>query len=304
MKNRSGSYKKILISEDQLSLHKDKILACLRDLNSANFQDFQYCTLYIILFLRLKHPKNWMQKKKTLMCNDPIPNDIHILDVIPPSFELNTWEKQKLHRVSFREFFNLFNLKGIPLATNRSMTHWSEEQWPIKCLKHIPSPRELLKMQSQGHRCITLIVNPEEITQLVLSSRDPLSFVIHDLDHADHFFSNKETHLAQVTLFKMIDAIYDKPEIKKGFQESTSFKNDFHYVSSDMNAYVIHMLKCFKSAFDRFDLGLFQQVLNWWNLTPEAREAARLLSTPHFSDMDENNLVRFFNASSIEEVAP
>ncbi len=292
MKNRSGSYKKVLISEGQLSLHQEKLINCIEAMQKSSLTPFEFCTLYIILFLRLKHPKNWLQKKSSVSSH--LINDKKVLDLIPSSFELNGWEKLKLENVSFYEFFINFNLKGIPLASNRTMLNWLQANWPIICLHHIPTPRELLKMQANGSRCITLIINPDEISKMVLSSRDPLSFVIHDLDHADHFFNNDETHKGQLGILRLIDSIYDRPEIKKSLRENHSFKNEFNYVASDMNAYAIHMFKCLKSAFDRHDQSLFNLVLNWWNVTPEVSSAAHRLSTPEFSQYDEDHLKTFF----------
>jgi len=303
MKNRSGSYKKVLISEGQLGLHREHIIRCLEDLKKTELSHFHFCTLYIILFLRLKHPKNWMQSKNISPASSEqySPSETMILDFIPNSFELNSWEKNKLQNISFKNFFVQFNLKGIPLATNRTMINWNQGNWPIQCLHHIPSPRELLKMQAEGQRCITLIINPDEISKLVLELRDPLSFVIHDLDHADHFFKLEKSYQGQVTLFKLIESIYDKSEIKKSFKDNNQFKTDFHYVASDMNAYAIHMLKCFKSAFERYDLTLYHDVLKWWNLDPKLERAAQHLSTTLYCDTDEKNLVTFFEKNGSSE---
>lgn len=295
MKNRSGSYKKVLIDESQLVLHRETLLSSISKLQSTQLSPFEFCTLYVILFLRLKHPKNWLQRKSHLITPS---FSRKIEDLIPSEFALNEWEKNKLSGVTFDDLFLNFNLKGIPLATNTTMLKWSQDLWPICLLHHIPSPRELLKMQANGSRCITLIVNPDEITKMVLQSRDPLSFVIHDLDHANNFFSNANTHLGQIGFLQLVDAIYDLPELNKNLKENSHFKEEINYVASDMNAYVIHMFKCFKSAIDRQDQitnqSLFGQVIKWWNMPPEVSLAAYKLSTPSFNEQDENFLRLFF----------
>lgn len=185
MKNRQGSYKKVLIAEGLLGPHRSTLIKNIDALMKAELSPFELCTLYILLFLRIRHSKNWLQKKKDFT---PDPQAKKILDIIPLEFELNEWEKNKLQGISATELFLHFNLKGIPLAVNQTMVKWAEGKWNIALLTHIPSPRELLRMQVKNTRCITLTVKHDEIDQLVLSSRDPLSFVLHDLHHAEHFF--------------------------------------------------------------------------------------------------------------------
>jgi hypothetical protein len=213
-------------------------------------------------------------------------------------FELTLWEKEKLQNVSSEELFLNYNLRGVPEAVNRTMINWAQAKWDLQLLTYIPIPRELLKLQVKKCRCITLITSPLEIDQLVFSARDPLSFVIHDLQHADQFFSHEESLKGQLGFYYLINEIYDRPEIKKSLKENNQFKNEFEYVVSDMNAYVIHLFKSLKSAFAKLDSDLvnplFPQLINWWDMPTEVHEASRKLNTPEFSHSDEINLKTFF----------
>jgi hypothetical protein len=298
MKNRSGSYKKILIAEDLLGQGREALIKNIEILLNLGLEDYELCALYILLFLRLRHPKNWLQKKQDFKIDH---DQKKILDLIPNEFNLTPWEKEKLAGISYNDLFNFYNLKGIPLAVNRTMLNWANGNWKVALLTHIPSPRELLRMQVKNTRCITLTVNPHEIDRLVLSSRDPLSFVLHDLHHAGHFFSQIESQKGQLGFYSLVEKVYDQPLLKKSLKGDSQFKSEFDYVVSDMNAYVIHLFKCFKSAFVRTDASnedpLFPQLLEWWNMPPQVALAAHKLNTPDFHQDDEYELKNFFESS-------
>lgn len=303
MKNRNGSYKKILIAEDLLGPHRESLIKNIETLTRLEIESYELCTLYILLFLRVRHPKNWLQKKKNF---SPALSHKKLLDIIPAEFDLNLWEKEKLKDISVIELFEFYNLKGIPLAVNRTMSNWAHGLWKIALLTYIPSPRELLSMQVKNTRCITLTVKPNEIDKLVFSSRDPLSFVLHDLHHADHFFNQDESLKGQLGFYSLVEKIYDRPQLKKALKEDQQFKIEFDYVVSDMNAYVIHLFKCFKSAFIRSDStdtdALFPKLLEWWDMPSDVAAAAYKLNTPEFLASDELLLKIFFE--SAQEIYP
>lgn len=294
MKNRSGSYKLVLLSEDVLGPHKDALAKNVIQLTKLDLKPVEFCTLYILLFLRIRHQKNWLQKKNS---NPSGSNTRKILDIIPNEFNLTHWELEKLKDVSVSDLFLNYNLKGIPWAVNRTMYNWALGLWNIELLDYIPGPRKLLQMQVRNTRCVTLITAPDEIDRLVLSKRDPLSFVLHDLHHADHFFHQSESLKGQLGFYSLVNRIYDQPRLKATLKQDQQFKIEFDYVVSDMNAYVIHLFKCFKSAFTRTDAELFTELTKWWAMPSEVSLAAHRLNTPEFSHDDESQLKNFFENS-------
>ena len=295
MKSRSGSYKKILIDSETLKAHGDYLRANLLSLLAQNYSPQDFTTLYLLLFLRIKHPKNWAQKNsKSQHINQNFGSDL--LSIIPEGFNLNEWEKNKLQGETTFTLFNNFNLKAIPESINRTILHWFLGSWSIEMLQHIPTPRELLRLQVKNTRCITIITNPEEIDSYVLETRDPLSFVLHDLMHADQFFSQKESQIGQLGFYHLINCVYDRPELRLLLQLNKDFKKEFEYVASDMNAYVIHLFKCLKSAFSRIneDDFFYENLLSWWKMNDEQINSSRKLNTPYFNHQDESILRIFF----------
>lgn len=296
MKNRNGSYKKILIDAKTLKSHGDYLRTNLKALKELPLSSFEFATLYLLLFLRIKHPKNWLQKKTK---SEHSTGPDQLLCLIPPSFNLNAWEKEKLKGLATAELFEFFNLKAVPESINRTMINWFTGVWNIEMLEHIPTPRELLRLQVKNARCMTLITDPEQIDSMVMNNRDPLSFMLHDLMHADQFFSQDESLKGQLGFYKLINDIYDQPALKYCLVQDANFRKEFEYVASDMNAYVIHLFKCLKSAIYRINATeshaeFFNQLLFWWNMNEEQMAASHLLNTPQFNLENELILKNFF----------
>ena len=305
MKNRNGSYKKILLTPHEMGLHHDYLKKAIESLEQLHLPDVDFTTYYILLFLRLKHPKNWLQKKTK--STQIYPYGISLLEYLPDNFNLTDWEKEKLKGVTTYTIFLHFNLKGIPESINRTMLNWFQGFWKIKLLKYIPNSRTLLKMQVNNTRCITVTTHHQAITELVLNSRDPLSFVLHDLMHADQFFNQVDSQKGQLGFYHLLNLIYDQPKLTYYLDNDEQFKKEFEYVVSDMNAYVIHLLKCLKSAIDRLpklnhELSLYHLMIEWWNMAPLEANAALKLNTPEFTFEDELMLKNFFEKN--QEIIP
>lgn len=296
MKNRLGSYKKLLLTEDALQTAgpylRDILGVLTSELRLETLDPRDFTTLYILLYLRLRSPKNWLQRVRFSKKG----NGKTLAEFIPENMNLNEWEKEKLQEVSGEELFTDFILKGIPQSVNRAMMNWYKGEWKIQMLDYIPSSRELLRLQVKNTRCITLMTSPENCAKIVLGTRDPLSFVLHDLMHADQFFGQEIFLKGQLGFYSLINTIYDKTETKTLLKSDAAFKKEFEYVASDMNAYVIHLFKCLKSSIYRTSVSesYFHQLMNWWNMNEKERLASLKLNTPAFDEVDEHTLKDFF----------
>lgn len=291
MKSRNGSYKKILLPAETLKVHGNYLRHNLLQLKKMGLRPEEFTTLYILLFLRIKHPKNWLQKKLDL---PDIKRGRLLLDIIPESFSLTNWEVEKLTGVTIYNIFSCFNLKAIPQSINRTMLNWFNGLWNIEMLEYIPIPRELLSLQIRNARCVTVITDPQEIDLMVMAARDPLSFVLHDLMHADQFFNHQQSQKGQLGFYNLIGQIYDQSELRLLLKTDKNFKKEFEYVTTDMNAYVIHLFKCLKSSIYRVDYNFFHLLLSWWNMKEEEKKSSFLLNTPAFGQEDEIILNDFF----------
>ena len=75
MKNRSGSYKKVLFSSEDLKELSQNDLIPLMELvkvyESKKLSDCDFTTLYLLFFIRLKSPVNYIQQKNKKFTFDP-----------------------------------------------------------------------------------------------------------------------------------------------------------------------------------------------------------------------------------------
>jgi hypothetical protein len=286
-----------LLETEVLKDHGDYLRTNIKTLKDKNLTAHDFTTLYLLLFLRIKHPKNWIQQKtKNVIELDNTKNSIDLLSLIPESFALTTWEKEKLKDVNTFTLFKNYNLKAIPESINRTMNNWFLGLWKIEMLEYIPVPRELLGLQVNNARCVTVITAENEIDSLVMKARDPLSFVLHDLMHADQFFGQIESQKGQLGFYQLIHSVYDQPDLRRLLKADKDFKKEFEYVTTDMNAYVIHLFKCLKSSIFRTEEIFFDLLLQCWQMNAEEKKASQKLNTPEFNFQDEMILKIFFES--------
>lgn len=305
MKNRSGSYKKQLISEETLSVNYSYLQKNVSLITSnKELLPYELATLYFILFLRVFHQKNWFQKKSHLK-NKVTHQNKFLLELIPMSFEFSDQEKEKLSLVTLKDFYLNFNFRGIPSAVNRTYLHWIEGLWKIELLFYVPTTEELLSLQVQNKRCLTLLLLKEDVSSLFFHHRDPLSFLVHDLVHADHFFGHPDIFKGQLGFYHLLKQSYQFPLVQEALQRDSTFKKEFEYIAADMNGYVIHLLKCLKSVFNQWDRNRqnsenssFLALLEFWQAPQDVFAAAQKLNTPNYTGQDEDSLILFFESKS------
>jgi hypothetical protein len=140
------------------------------------------------------------------------------------------------------EIFANYALKSTPFAVNRAILEWSYGNYGLELMNRIPMPIEVLNQQKRGRRCVTTIVD-HRISKYILGERDALSFTMHDLIHADHFYHNNECYQGQLGVYGLLASSIDYFDLS-----NDKFAAEFEYIIADMNAYAIHLLKCLKSA--------------------------------------------------------
>lgn len=136
---------------------------------------------------------------------------------------------------------NDFHWKGYNDRIRRSLIQWHDGQYPLVLWHHIPSPFELLQIQSEGRRVVTVFVKPEEIDQLH-HGKDSWHFVVHDLIHADHFFERPDWREGQISFYRFLLRHWDHPEMA-----SLHHRGDFEYLIADMNSHPRHMFWTLKA---------------------------------------------------------
>lgn len=284
---RSGRFKKKLVSLETLKLEAPEIEATLAPIMALHRQntitDTELSALYIITYLSQRFPKNWLGSKRPSLS---LPHQLNMaVKDIPIPFEENI--KKRLPE-TLGDIFNQFALKSTPETVNRSLLHWSTNTYPLILMFTIPKPSEVLEQQKIGKRCVTVLT--KNLHQFVLGERDPLSFTMHDLIHADHFYHDNHCYEGQISLYWFLDHC-----LKEGFFNELLSNEDFEweleYLISDMNAYAIHSLKCLKAALIFYHPDKENFFEQWVEKVGFEKESWLRLSTPAYSDINEDHLL-------------
>lgn len=275
--SRAGRFKKKLVSEESLLLEAPAIMAKVAPFHelyaSGALAQADFTACYLLVYLAHRFPGSWLGARKGLIAvSGPQWKEL------PFSFEPNI--RKRLEDIgSIREIFSSFALQSTPLSVNRALLKWSDGNYGLELMFRIPSSREVLNQQKVGRRCVTTLID-QRISRYILGERDSLSFTMHDLIHADHFFHHNECFKGQLAFYGLLDRTFAYFDLS-----NEAFAAEFEYLISDMNAYAIHLLKCLKSAMIHY---FSEDYFRGWLSSLAAPAELYALNTPAYSpgDMD------------------
>gem|GEM_PF-4934369 len=177
------------------------------------------------------------------------------------------------------DFFTERSHRSIPGSVNNTLYHWHNETFLLHIYFDIPSPWDVFEMQTQGFRCVSLLLDFNK-NSLFNNDRDPLGFLLHDLIHAHQFFSNSEMVIGQTQFLQKLQLNLQKNQFDILLKDHPDFEKDFHYLISDMNSHPAHLALTLiavlrKRLESREDLLIHhvQNLVKVWNAPLELQEA-------------------------------
>ncbi|MEK2646052.1 hypothetical protein [Bdellovibrio sp. BCCA] len=320
---RAGRFRHRLLDDEFLKNQGPLAFQCLQSFlqlwRTGSLNDVEMASAYILIFAFLRRPKDFLGGvHNELLDRDKSQNAVSsekVLSVLQNSLPASLRDSKSLQRlnspVSFVEHFCSMSWRSIPLSVQQSLSAWSSGRYPLRLLTTVPTPEEVLEMQAQGLRCISMLIQENEICHFVEEGRDVLGFIVHDLIHADHFFADPVKAQAQIHFCQKLLVIEKLPEIQKMLSGDITFKGEFHYLMSDMNSVPLHLLKTLKAIllgyFKRREnaamnaplppqvetefLKLFKAILDPWSFPQGALEAAYRLNTPLYKGLDDSEML-------------
>lgn len=133
-----------------------------------------------------------------------------------------------------------FRLRSIPQGAQEALIKWALGETQLDLFFDVPEPRAVLAAQARGRRCVSLLIESENQFVSGHEGRDAFSFVLHDLIHAWHFFSNPEQLRKQIFFAQWMNRFSTVVPALFNY-------DSFCYLVSDMNTNWIHSLKCLKA---------------------------------------------------------
>lgn len=258
-------------------------------------------TIWVLTCTCLRRPDSWfsgMQDLKSTGEHTYSKNDFSMFELFQT---LNLSWPQKLDRdISLHQFTRTVRITPLPHAAANALYHFYLGQYPIEILCYEPEPLELLKLQIEGKRILTFNPNVEEWPHLKYGERDPLSFWLHDLIHAEHFFSDPQDRQGQIGFYRLIHEILTH-KILDTILLNDEFNKSFSYLMSDMNAHPLHLVKTLR-AYLKIHSGLDSEHL--WdsiiklpsiNNHPKIQIALKQVNKELFTIDDAVTLTNFLN---------
>ncbi len=136
--------------------------------------------------------------------------------------------------------------KKETLRSSRGLVHIFNQPETVNILDYIPTPRELLKMQSEGMRCVTLLRSKNWYAHTFDHRRNLRDFVIHDLEHIWQMFAHPTMTKQQIQFSKKLHEMTENGQFDFLINDPQHVA-EFNYIISDMNTHPAHMYATLKS---------------------------------------------------------
>lgn len=147
-----------------------------------------------------------------------------------------------------------FQFKKIKEKALTCLQHWVKGDWPLVLQESIPSALQVLRLQAQGLRPVTMKI--EKRFESILHREDALDFFCHDLEHGHMFFYDDELNLSQQRFFQKILESLDLG-VWDQYLRNPEFEKKFVYLISDMNSHPEHYRAYLNSMIEPEKVGSF-----------------------------------------------
>ena len=215
--------------------------------NVSNLQLIEQVTIWVIACACLRRPESWYSGRHSLI-DEARPTysktDFFMFDLFK-KLDIS-WPKKLDPSIDLHQFTRTVRIIPLPHAATNALYHFYLGQYPLEILCYEPEPLELLKLQIEGKRILTFNPHFEDWPYQKYGERDPLSFWLHDLIHADHFFSDPQNRQGQIGFYRLIHEILSH-KILDTILLNNEFNKSFSYLMSDMNAHPLHLIKTLRA---------------------------------------------------------
>jgi hypothetical protein len=310
---RVGRFRHRLLDETFLQSHSAQAARCLLPFielwKSKKLSDIEMVGAYLLTFIFLRRPTDFLGGFHNLPLPQRVASGVSgkfIISTLRQTLPEELMVAKSLRPLETESDFVstlcAHSWRSIPFSVQKSLSAWQCGFYPLNLLTYLPSADDVLAMQAQGQRCVSMLLKPEEIHSFVEEGRDVLGFIVHDLIHADHFFHDPARAQAQIDFCQKLLEVLKLPAIQHMLFIDDVFRKEFHYLMSDMNSVPLHLLKTLKAVllgyFKRQNDGnmkqalaasaeiqfadCYRQVLQAWDFTDAEFAAAQRLNTVLF----------------------
>lgn len=161
---------------------------------------------------------------------------------------------------SFLDEFLSQRYRALPEAVPSSLAAWAAGAYPLELYFRELDVTEIMKLQSHGRRCVSLMMTKDELLNFEHEGRDFLSFLIHDLVHAHRLMKRPEDYRRQCEFAKLLFD-FRAHWVRLDRPLAPQYRERLDYIGADMNSHLIHLLKTLKALTDEIASVGFSQAL-------------------------------------------
>lgn len=221
----------------------EKLNASTARWRAGEMADASYASLYFLHWQSALHGKRFASRRNRTDLR-PDPGAWFDETSVLGAEELGAYLLNYFERYQF-----LGVIGNVPLA----LAAWLREEWPITLCEHIPSPVEVLKMQVEGNRPVTVLTAWPRMQAPVLNKPNAFAFMVHDLEHAWKFYHCPSMHRQQREFFRLLSITLENGHFDD-YLRDPAFVAKFDYLSSDMNTHVMHASQFLRAIMMEFHL--------------------------------------------------
>lgn len=238
-----GKFKKVLISYDDLKKESKYLHPFLKEIHllekEHRLKDWEIVFLFLLLYLKHRSKKYVVNENPNFLKLSVSPQEIQESIKIK---ELPTSLKDLLSENdtcgTLFEYLISKRFLKIPGEIKECILHWAMGDYSIFLTHSVPSPMDVLCIQAEGNRMITLSYTHSIEGNLMPGNRDAFEFVLHDLSHAHTFFNSYYNPLGQIQFFKNLTK---KWNYLRPYLKDLEFQKKIEYLQSDMNSHPEHL---------------------------------------------------------------
>jgi len=163
-----------------------------------------------------------------------------------------------------------YDLRRVSRRVNIALAAWLRGAWALRLCERVPSARDVLRMQIEGVRPVTVIAEYPRLLEPIEDKADAFAFVCHDLEHAWQFFHDCERHVTQRRFAHELECAIERG-VFAPYLADPVFVGKFEYLAADMNTHIAHSLQYLRAILLDFHLRAEAKAPNE-RLAPESRE--------------------------------